>query len=73
MEQLPRNACRSPRTVRCNTSSRSSLPRFHGVFAPNSHRRVPVVPGRCNGNKAKASETSTVFAAPGYRIMHSLR
>jgi hypothetical protein len=35
---------------------RVNLTRFHSVFAPNSHRRAQVVPGRRNGNKAKAPD-----------------
>ena len=35
---------------------RVHLTRFHGVFAPHSHRRAQVVPGRCHGNKAKAPD-----------------
>jgi hypothetical protein len=35
---------------------RVNLTRFHGVFAPNSHRRAQVVPGRRNGHKAKAPD-----------------
>jgi hypothetical protein len=35
---------------------RVNLTRFHGVFAPNSHLRAQVVPGRRNGNKAKAPD-----------------
>jgi len=45
---------------------RVNLTRFHGVFAPNSHLRAQVIPGRRTGETAEEADRT---AAAGHAAM----